>query len=138
MSMSPEEIDEFLAGTRLAHFATVDASGAPRVRPVWYLWRDGAFWFTTRMKARFTGRDVAGGSPVTISIASEERPYRGVVAAGRAEDVGKDEELLTAISTRYGAPEGRRFTASAMSEPDRAVLKMVPDSFVSWDYGSSS
>ncbi len=42
-SMTPDEIDAFLAAPRLAHFATVTATGKPRVRPIWYLWRDGTF-----------------------------------------------------------------------------------------------
>src|SRR5438105_5007983 len=102
MSMTPAEIDAFLAEPRLCHFATVDRKGLPRVRPIWYLWRDGAFFFTTRLEIRHTGSDVTRGSAVTISIASEERPYRAVIASGRAEVVGKDEPLLRAISTRYG------------------------------------
>src|SRR5439155_18767125 len=39
MPLPPEELEEFLADPRMAHFATVDAKGRPRVRPIWYLWR---------------------------------------------------------------------------------------------------
>src|SRR5439155_13029538 len=78
--MDQGEIDAFLAEPRLCHFATVDAKGHPRVRPLWFLWKDGEFWFTTRLRRRFTGRDVAGGSAVAVSIASERRPYQAVVA----------------------------------------------------------
>jgi nitroimidazol reductase NimA-like FMN-containing flavoprotein (pyridoxamine 5'-phosphate oxidase superfamily) len=133
--LTPEELDAFLAEPRLCHFATVDSSGRPRVRPLWYLWRDGSFWFTTRLEARHTGRDVVAGSQVTISIATEERPYRAVVARGRPEVVGKDRDLLLAISTRYGEAAGRRWTAGAMKEHDRTVLRMTPRTMVSWDYG---
>src|SRR5206468_1623646 len=97
MPLTPEEIDAFLAEPRLCHFATVDGRGRPRVRPLWYLWRDGAFWFTTRLEVRHTGRDIAGGAVATISIASDERPYRAVIASGPVEVVGKDARLLRAI-----------------------------------------
>jgi nitroimidazol reductase NimA-like FMN-containing flavoprotein (pyridoxamine 5'-phosphate oxidase superfamily) len=135
MPMTPDEIDAFLVEPRLCAFATVDRRGRPRVRPLWYLWREGAFWFTTRLEARHTGRDLGTSPSVAASIASEDRPYRAVVAHGRPESVGKVEDLLLAISTRYGEAEGRRWTAGAMKEPDRVVLKMEPTTLLSWHYG---
>jgi hypothetical protein len=58
-----------------------------------------------------------------------------VVASGRVEVVGKDRDLLEAISFRYGEREGRVWLAGAMKEPDRTVLKLDPEWMVSWDYG---
>jgi PPOX class probable F420-dependent enzyme len=134
MPMTREEIDEFLAPPRLCHFATVDADGSPRVRPLWYLWRDGEFLFTTRLEARHTGRDLRSSPRVAVSIASEDRPYRAVVAHGRPEVIEKTEQLLLALSTRYGEEEGRRWTAKAMTEPDRVLLRLVPETLLTWDY----
>jgi PPOX class probable F420-dependent enzyme len=136
--MTREEIDEFLAAPRLCHFATLDAESSPRVRPLWYLWRDGEFLFTTRLRARHTGRDLRSSPGVAVSIASEDRPYRAVVAHGRPEVVEKTEELLLAISTRYGEAEGHNWAARAMTEPDRVLLRMVPDTLLTWDYGRES
>ena len=135
MSMTPEEVDAFLAEPRLCHFATVDANGLPRARPLWYLWRDGVFWLTTRRETRFTGRDLASSPRVAISIASEQRPYRAVVAHGKPEVVEKDREMLLELSTRYGDEPGRRWTAEAMEQSDRVLLKLVPEKLFSWDYG---
>jgi PPOX class probable F420-dependent enzyme len=138
MPMTREEIDEFLAAPRLCHFATVDGEGFPRVRPLWYLWRNGEFLFTTRLQTRHTGRDLRSSPRVAVSIASEDRPYRAVIAHGRPEVVEKTEELLLALSTRYGDAEGRRWMAKAMSEPDRVLLRMVPDTLLTWDYRQES
>lgn len=135
MPLSPEELDRFLDERRLCHFATVDRRGESRVRPLWYLWRDRTFWFTTRMEVRHTGRDVTEGSTVAVSIASEDRPYRAVIARGRIEVVGKDEDLLRAISTRYGNTEGEAWVRKVMEQRDRTVLKLVPETLLSWDYG---
>jgi nitroimidazol reductase NimA-like FMN-containing flavoprotein (pyridoxamine 5'-phosphate oxidase superfamily) len=135
VSMTLDEIDSFLAEPRLCHFATVDARGKPRVRPLWYLWRDGAFWFTTRLEARHTGRDLGANPEVAVSIASEDRPYRAVIAHGRPEVIEKDRGLLLDISTRYGEAEGRRWLAGAIKETDRVLLKMVPATLLSWHYG---
>lgn len=134
MPMTREEIDEFLAPPRLCHFATVDSDGRPRVRPLWYLWRNGEFVFTTRLERRHTGRDLQAHPRVAVSIASEDRPYRAVVAHGQPEVVEKTEELLLAVSTRYGEIEGRRWAAKAMNEPDRVLLRMVPETLLTWDY----
>ena len=134
MPMTREEIDAFLAAPRLCHFATVDANGRPRVRPLWFLWSDGAFWFATRKGARHTGRDLDANPRVAVSVASEDRPYRAVLAHGRPELVERTEELLLAIATRYDEEAGRRWAASAMKEPDRVIMRLEPDTLLTWDY----
>jgi PPOX class probable F420-dependent enzyme len=132
-----KELTTFLEEVRLAHFATVGPDGRPRVRPVWFLYEDGALWFTTRLEARRTGADVAAGSSAAVSIASEDRPYRAVIVHGTPEVWGENrEEWLERIATRYGVPEGKRWLAGALKEPDRVVLRLVPDRVLSWDYGS--
>jgi nitroimidazol reductase NimA-like FMN-containing flavoprotein (pyridoxamine 5'-phosphate oxidase superfamily) len=130
------DLKTFLEEVRLGHWATIGPDGNPRARPVWYLYADRAFWFTTRMEARRTGADVAGGSPVAVSIASENRPYRAVIAFGTPEVWTEDREAwLERIATRYGEAEGRRWLAGALKEPDRVVLRLVPDRVLAWDYG---
>lgn len=136
MPLEGEDLLAFLEEVRLASWATVGPDGAPRVRPVWYLYEDGAFWFTTRLEARRTGADVASGSRVTVSIASENRPYRAVVARGTPEVWTKDRERwLERIATRYGEAEGRRWLAGALKEPDRVVLRLAPEKVLAWHYG---
>ena len=138
MPMTPEGIDAFLAEPRIAHLATVDADGRPRVRPVWYLWREGALWITTRQRVRHTGRDLRTSPSVAVSIASEERPYRAVVVHGRPEVLPKDRDALAAVATRYGKAQARAFVEEAMAQHDRVILKIVPDELISWDYGTTS
>jgi PPOX class probable F420-dependent enzyme len=130
------ELAAFLQEVRLAHFATVGPDGRPRVRPVWFLYKGGALWFTTRLEARRTGADVAAGSPAAVSIASEDRPYRAVIVHGKPEVWAEDRERwLERIATRYGVAEGKRWLAGALKESDRVVLRLVPDRVLSWDYG---
>jgi PPOX class probable F420-dependent enzyme len=132
-----DELAAFLKEAHLAHFATTGSDGMPRVRPVWFCYADGALWFTTRLKARRTGADLANGSPVAVSIASEDRPYRAVIAYGRPAVWEQDTRAwLERIATRYGAAEGKRWVAGALREPDRVVLRLVPDKVVAWHYGT--
>jgi PPOX class probable F420-dependent enzyme len=130
------DLATFLEEVRLAHFATVGPDGGPRVRPVWFLYEGGAFWFTTRLETRRTGADLTAGSSAAVSIASEERPYRAVIAHGTPELWEEDRDRwLERIATRYGVAEGKRWLARALTEPDRVVLRLVPDRALSWDYG---
>ena len=136
MPMEGSELKAFLEEIRLCHWATVDPEGRPGVRPLWYLYADRAFWFTTRLESRRTGTDVASGSSVAVSIASEERPYRAVILHGTPQVWEENREVwLERIATRYGEAEGRRWLAGALKEPDRVVLRLVPDTMITWDYG---
>jgi len=136
MTLRGEELKAFLEETHLCHWATVGPEGEPRVRPLWYLYAEKAFWFTTRMETRRTGADVAAGSPVAVSIASEERPYRAVILHGIPEVWSDDRDSwLQRIATRYGEGPGLRWLSRAVKEPDRVVLRMVPDKVITWNYG---
>jgi general stress protein 26 len=107
------------------------------VRPVWYLFEDGAFWFTTRLETRRTGADVADGSPVAVSIADDDRPYRAALAFGTPNVWTEDRDRwLERIATRYGDAEGRRWLTGALKEPDRVVLRLVPEKVLAWHYGT--
>jgi PPOX class probable F420-dependent enzyme len=135
--MEGEDLRAFLEAPRLCHWATVSPDGRPRVRPLWYLYADRAFWFTTRLESRQTGTDVAAGSPVAVSIAGEERPYQAAIIHGTPEVWTEDRETwLERIATRYGQAEGRRWLAGALKEPDRVVLRLVPDRAIAWHYGT--
>jgi hypothetical protein len=84
------------------------------------------------MEARHTGRDLASGGRAMVSVASDVKPYRAVIATGPIEIIGKDERLLRDISFRYG--DESQWLASALQEVDRAVLKLTPSRLLSWNY----
>lgn len=136
MPLQGRELKAFLEETHLCHWATIGPDGKPRVRPLWYLYAERAFWFTTRLEARRTGADVAAGSPVAVSIAGEDRPYRAVLLRGTPEVWDEDRDVwLERIATRYGKAPGLRWLRGALKEPDRVVLRLVPDRVLAWDYG---
>lgn len=137
MPLAGRELKTFLQEVRLAHWATVGPDGRPRVRPVWYVYEEGSFWFTTRLESRRTGADITAGSPVAVSIADDNRPYRAVLAYGTPQVwTNERERWLERIATRYGEDEGHRWLAGALKEPDRVVLRLVPAKVLSWHYGT--
>ncbi len=139
MALQGEELKAFLEEIRLCHWATVGSKGEPHARPLWYLYAEKAFWFTTRLEARRTGADIAAGSPVAVSIASEDRPYRAVILHGTPEVWNDDRDSwLQRIATRYGEGPGLRWLARAVKEPDRVVMRLAPDTVITWDYGKGS
>ena len=40
-------VEEFLAGEPNLIFATIRKDGRPQLSPVWFVWRDGAFFIST-------------------------------------------------------------------------------------------
>jgi PPOX class probable F420-dependent enzyme len=137
MPLEGDELRAFLEEPRVCHWATVGPDGHPRVRPLWFLYEDGALWFTTRMEARRAGADVAAGSQVAVSIASDDRPFRAVLLHGTPDVYeGPDrDERLERLALRYGEREGRFWLRGARKEPDRVVLRLVPEKVLAWHYG---
>jgi len=135
MPFSRSELKGFLDKPRMAHLATSSKTGNPRVSPIWYLYEDGVFYFTTRL-GRVKGKHVQENPRVALSIATDERPYRAVCAFGKAMIAKSNrDEWLERISSRYGKRQAKSWLASALKQPDRVVLMLKPDRILSWHYG---
>lgn len=119
----------------MAHLATASENGGPRVSPIWYVYKEGCFYFTTRV-GRVKGNHIKRNPRVALSIATDERPYRAVCAFGKAQLIQEErDKWLERISTRYGEREGREWLTEAVRQEGRVVFKLQPDRIMSWDYG---
>ena len=135
MPLTKTEFDAFLKKPRLAHLATANQKGKPRVTPIWFAYERGVFYFTTRLH-RLKGHHITSNPYVALSIASEEQPYQAVCAFGRAEVMKENrDEWLKRISFRYGEEEGKVWFQNAIKQPDRVVLSLKPERVLSWHYG---
>lgn len=135
MPLSRSELNELLNEPRLAHLATSSKNGIPRVSPIWYVYENGFFYFTTRL-GRVKGAHIQKNPIVALSIATDDQPYRAVCAFGRAEIVKENrDKWLERISFRYGEAEGRSWLAKATKQPDRVVMVLKPERVLSWHYG---
>jgi PPOX class probable F420-dependent enzyme len=77
---------------------TVHPSGRPHVRPVWGLWLDDAFYFSTDPASR-KGRNLAANPALVVHLESGDDV---VILEGTAEIVA-DAALLTRVADAYEA-----------------------------------
>lgn len=131
------DVEAFLARPLLARIATV----GPSVRPVWFLWEGGAFWWITGDYARLP-RILRRDPRVALVIddcdlATGE--VRQVTARGDAEVVPFEPELARRKLARYlGEDEAAwdaRFRVERLSEPDQAtrLIRLVPEHMAAQD-----
>jgi hypothetical protein len=118
-----EELGDFLEQAKCATLAT-------RFRE----WREGGFNVAVGagdIKARHIERDAR----VSISIAEDTPPYRGIEVRGRAT-ISKEEtqEILRRITVRYLGPEQGEVYANMMIQADLALIRIEPGVLRAWDF----
>jgi len=85
-----------------AHLATTMPDGAPQVTPVWVDYRDGRVLVNTA-KGRVKTRNMQLGSPVALSIADPDNPYRYVQVRGVVSKVHEEgaDEHINVLAKKY-------------------------------------
>jgi Pyridoxamine 5'-phosphate oxidase len=89
--LSPQEIAGVL---KLAHLATLDPAGFPRIIPLWFLWEDGSFYLSSGLQSRHVqdlARDPRAGLCITVEEGQTEagyRPFRQIMDAYVQPDTG--------------------------------------------------
>ena len=146
ITMSPAEIEAFLAAPRNLQVATLGADGFPHVAPMWYVVRDGAIVFrsfTRSQKMVNLKRD-----PRLTVLAEQGRAYselKGVMIKGEAElndDHAFVLDVYVELATRY--PMAESITGTADEATLRAAFEgfaakntavtVKPHKIVSWDH----
>ncbi|MEU3021923.1 pyridoxamine 5'-phosphate oxidase family protein [Nocardiopsis alba] len=131
----PFDVDAFLARPLVARVATNDSSGAPAVRPVWFLWEEGAMWWITgdySILSRHLARDPR--TAVVVDTCDLERQeFLQVVMKGEARTVPFDPALARRKLRRYLGddetswhPDFRYFADDALLvrfDPERVIVK---------------
>jgi PPOX class probable F420-dependent enzyme len=84
---------ERLAASHEYWLATVRPDGRPHLMPVWGMWHEGAFWFSTSQESRKT-RNLRQDPRCSVSVESGTEP---VVVEGNAEEI-KDPTLTRQIA----------------------------------------
>jgi nitroimidazol reductase NimA-like FMN-containing flavoprotein (pyridoxamine 5'-phosphate oxidase superfamily) len=138
MAVRRTDVDpgEVLARPLVARVATADG----RIRPVWFLWEDGALWWLTgswsRLPEQLDADPVVTVLVDTCDLATGE--VLQVVMRGRAEVVAFDADRARRKLRRYLGPDEAtwdpRFAVSTLvEEDDAALVRLVPDRLVTRD-----
>jgi PPOX class probable F420-dependent enzyme len=94
----------------VAHLATLNKSGSPRVEPVWFVLEAERVLITTDFKT-VKAANIRRDPRVALSMVSPEHPLDHVAVRGRVVETRDDDTLsfLDALSQRYTcAPYPRR------------------------------
>jgi len=99
----PFDVEAFLARPLVARVATAASDGAPTVRPVWFLWEEGALWWITGSYS-VVSRHLAADPRVSVVVDTcdlQSLEFLQVLMHGRAEVVAFDADLARRKLRRY-------------------------------------
>lgn len=98
----PENYQELLESTALAHVGTIGPGCEPQNNPVWFDW-DGEHVKFSQTKARQKFRNLKRNPRVAFSIVDPENPYRYLEVRGEVARVEEDPELnfISAMAKKY-------------------------------------
>ena len=132
--MNLQQIKEFLDRPLIAHLTSLREDGSAHTVPVWYQYDDARFYvFTPSQSVKIT--NLKRDPRLTISIASEDEPYRYVVGSGMAVfKVARSLKRHTAIAARYrGEPAGATFVQAVNTEyGSSTILMLAPTRLTTW------
>ena len=128
MSMTPEQLEEFLKQPLVAVLGTVDKDGRPRSCPIWFHWEDGAaYMFTGRSTLKW--RNLEANPHASLCVDKREPPYAAVVMDGPVQESDRPiYALVLGMALRYyGEEKGRAFAERYRnSPPGRVVFMLTP------------
>jgi len=135
VSMTEEELEEYLSKPILARIATVGKSGKPYIAPVWFIYEDGELLMSTG-RGSVKIRNLKANPAAAVSIDTTEGGFqsKGVIMRGRAE-VEEDPEANVAkrIYLKYLGSLEHPMAQQLLSMP-RATIRLRPERTISWDY----
>ena len=139
ITMSDEEIAEFIERSRTATMATIGPNGMPHLVAMWFAVLDGQIWFETKARAQKTvnlRRDNRISVMIEDGLTYEQ--LRGVSIEGTGEVVEDPDAIWkvgVAVWERYNGPyteEMRPFVEVMLNK--RVVVRVDPLRTRSWDH----
>ncbi len=138
--MSSAQRERFLAGRHVAILVTLGEDGSPMPTPIWYLYRDGIFYFRTAADAIKT-RNIQRDPRVSICVQEERPPYKAVTVQGTAEVSDSLDWLGDEMPRHYlgfvGAI-GYRQAAQAIEQGPEVTLLVHPERMTTSDFSAET
>ncbi len=100
MKMTTDEIEAFLAPTRIAVLGTINADGTPALTPVWYLWWDGGFSMIMPCTAPLNSPAMTRIHTASIGLPVPTNP--NAMASATANAITAFEPMPTSIRYFFG------------------------------------
>lgn len=128
--LSSEELATFLDEPgHILRLATIDADGAPRVVPIWFIAEAGRIWFTPRERSVWW-QNLLRDPRASAVIDEEPHPYRKLIVRGEVridhspgeDDVWRD--LYRRIARRYVHEAGAEAYVTTTINERRALLSL--------------
>ncbi len=125
MSMTPEQLEEFLKRPLVAVLGTVDRDGRPRSCPIWFHWEDGAaYMFTGRGTLKW--RNLEALPHASLCVDKRDPPYAAVVMDGPVQETTRSVyDLVLAMALRYYGEEKGRSFAEKYRDPSRGAVAFM-------------
>lgn len=134
LSLTPEELDDYLTSQRTVRLATADQEATPHVVPLWFVWHDGAMFMNSTL-GNVTVRNLER-NPVATAAVDDGDSYdelRGVLLTGPVERTD-DDPRLREVGRRWSV---KYLGGNPLPYPrwkGRVWLRMRPERTVSWDF----
>jgi PPOX class probable F420-dependent enzyme len=139
--LSKSQREKLLAGRHVAVLVTIGRDGAPVSTPIWYLYRDGAFYFRTAGDAIKT-ENVRRDPRVSVCVQDERAPYRSLVATGRATIAEAQDWLGRDMPRHYlgfaGAIGYRAAAREAIEQGPEIAIVVRPERIVTSDFSAET
>jgi PPOX class probable F420-dependent enzyme len=132
--LHPEDLGEFLQQAKCAILATRFRDGRVLLSPVWHEWQNGGFTViipAVDIKARHIQREPR----VSVVLAEDTPPYRGIEIRGEAKRISGDvRALVRRMAVRYLGEEQGPAYADAVSQGGTMILRIEPGELRVWDF----
>lgn len=137
-TMTPAQMDEFLAAPRHAVVGTNTISGPPQLSPVWYFYQEGRFYISVQAGCA-KHRNLERDPRVSLCIDGCYPDFRTVIIYGTSEVVESghplQEEMHWRVIRQYHETEAdaRRYLEATRDE-NSVLLVVTPERIISQDY----
>jgi PPOX class probable F420-dependent enzyme len=138
--MTQPEIEAFLASHSVGVLGTVDATGAPHMINMAYLYRDGEILFSSFAKAqKIVNLQRHPRASFLVEIPDPYHEIRGVLARGDVRVID-DHDVVRSTMEEIRLTQLRRSSSAqppvdvARIAPKRVLCALKPDHIASWDH----
>ena len=134
ISLTSEELEEYLTTQRTARIATADAEGTPHAIPLWFVWLEGSVFLNSTLgNVTVDNLTRSGKATAVIDDGEAYDTLRGVVLTSSAERADEDRripEVERLWSEKYLGGNPVPYGAWR----DRAWFRLDPRTTASWDF----